>query len=51
MEAWKRWVGGTEFEDAGEWYDAGDNIRRSGCIWISDDVDGLNLRTREPYFD
>ncbi|SCZ91024.1 BZ3500_MvSof-1268-A1-R1_Chr1-3g02487 [Microbotryum saponariae] len=47
FEAWKRWVNGTEFEDAGEW---GTGVEReSGSIWVVDAFDGTNLPSRAPY--
>ncbi|BGO93075.1 hypothetical protein NBRC10512_003260 [Rhodotorula toruloides] len=48
VEAWTRWVQGTEFEDAPEWT-AGPG-RASAAIFIPDDVDGANLESRKPYF-
>lgn len=47
QEAWRRWVKGTEFEDAGEWDECSNEIKRSGCIWISDKTDGVNLASRQ----
>ena len=47
LEAWRRWVLGTEFEDAGEWDECGAAIKRSGCIWVADKVDGVNLSIRQ----
>ncbi|SCV68887.1 BQ2448_1008 [Microbotryum intermedium] len=48
FEAWKRWVNGTEFEDAGEWGNGAE--RESGSIWVMDAFDGTNLPRRAPYF-
>lgn len=48
VEAWTRWVQGSEFEDAPEWL-AGPG-RASAAIFIPDDVDDTNLESRKPYF-
>ncbi|KAM0749157.1 TPR-like protein [Meredithblackwellia eburnea MCA 4105] len=50
QEAWSRWVDGTEFEDSGEWDECGATIRRSGCIWVADEIDGPNIEQRKDYF-
>lgn len=51
IEAWRRWVNGTEFEDAGEWEDGDSAIKATGCIWIADPVDGVNINSRRAFFD
>lgn len=48
IEAWVRWVQGTEFEDAPEW-PAGPGKTSAG-IWVADDVDGTNIESRQAYF-
>ncbi|KAI5478980.1 polypeptide N-acetylglucosaminyltransferase, glycosyltransferase family 41 protein [Pseudohyphozyma bogoriensis] len=48
VEAWKRWVDGTEMEDAAEWGNGEERL--TGNIWIHDDVDGVNFPSREKYF-
>lgn len=42
--AWERWASGTEFEDSAEWSIEGD--KATGCIFVSDDLDGMNLESR-----
>ncbi|GAA6060386.1 hypothetical protein JCM10212_004639 [Sporobolomyces blumeae] len=62
VEAWHRWVRGTEFEDSPEWQQGGSNghasapvtpmttERQTSCIWVADDHDATNIEPRQPYF-
>ena len=34
VEAWTRWVDGTEFEGSAEWNACEGPARQSGCIWL-----------------
>lgn len=36
-EAWRRWVGGTQFELSDEWEACRGPEKESGCIWVHDD--------------
>ena len=37
LEAWRRWVEGTQFETSDEWEACEGDEKRSGCIWVRDD--------------
>ena len=37
VEAWRRWVAGTQFECSDEWEACEGDEKRSGCIWVRDD--------------
>lgn len=45
--AWDRWTSGAEFEDGQTWTEG--PTRRTGCIWVSDDIDGTNEDSRRDY--
>ncbi|GAA5882402.1 hypothetical protein JCM3774_004299 [Rhodotorula dairenensis] len=47
LEAWDRYVSGTEFEDSPEW--GRGNELKGASIWITDDHDGVNWQQREAY--
>ena len=51
VKAWERWVGGEEFEDTVEWQN-GDKggARTTGCIWVEDDEEALNVPARNKWF-
>ncbi|GAA6022980.1 hypothetical protein JCM10207_007738 [Rhodosporidiobolus poonsookiae] len=48
VTAWEQWVSGSEFEDDPNWGKGSE--RPSNCIWIADDVDGVGIGPRQPYF-
>jgi len=45
-EVWKRWVGGTEFQESEEWKASTGPEKESGCIWIEDN-DPITVRLYE----
>ncbi|KAK4058157.1 hypothetical protein OIO90_000896 [Microbotryomycetes sp. JL221] len=43
LEAWDKWVSGAEFEDLDG------AAQRTGCVWVADARDGVNIEQRSAY--